>query len=516
MKIAGIDVDLQRLAAPVPISHGVVAVDDWLASARVVRDGGGRLLALWGSSSALGETVSVAYVIADGVLWLELPVKGEPATYPDLVSFFPTASRMQRAVADLSGLVADAGKDARPWLAHGAWPADYLPLRHDADPAPALADAALLDYAFVRVEGEGVHEIAVGPVHAGVIEPGHFRFSVVGEKVLRLEQRLGYTHKGVEQRMTQLAPLQACRLAGRVSGDSTVAYAWAYCMALESAVGCEISPRAAALRALLLERERIANHLGDLGALGNDAAFAFGLAQFSRLREDWLRLSKEVFGHRLMMDCVVPGGVAREIDSAGIDRLRQQCDAVEREVQLLHTIYDEHAGLQDRFMNTGFVSPALAAQLGLTGLAGRASAQCWDLRSDHPWPPYDRVQVTMATQRNGDVAARVAVRFDEVFESMRLIRGVLAELPAGPVQQDVGLPDHRCRGAGWVEGWRGELFVALELDGAAGRQRIRRCHLHDPSWQNWPVLEHAVIGNIVPDFPLINKSFNLSYSGQDL
>jgi Ni,Fe-hydrogenase III large subunit len=301
-----------------------------------------------------------------------------------------------------------------------------------------------------------------------------------------------------------------------VSGDSTVAYAWAYCMALESAAGCQIAPRAASLRALLLERERVANHLGDLGALGNDAAFAFGLAQFSRLREDWLRLSKDAFGHRLMMDCVIPGGVACDMDPATIDRLRRQCDAIETEVQTLRAVYEEHAGLQDRFIGTGRVTPALAAQLGLTGLAGRASGQAWDLRIDHPWAPYGRLQVRMATQRNGDVAARVAVRFDEVFESLRLIRAILAELVAGAVHQDLALPHHTSRGAGWVEGWRGEIFVALELDGAAHQHRILRCHCHDPSWQNWPVLEHAVIGNIVPDFPLINKSFNLSYSGQDL
>ncbi|MGC1176432.1 NADH-quinone oxidoreductase subunit C, partial [Polaromonas sp.] len=472
--------------------------------------------ALWGTAPAAGAAVCAAYVTAEGVVWLELPLPGGQTSYPDLVPAFPVAARMQRAVADLTGLRAAGATDQRPWLKHGAWPVDYFPLRHATEAAQDVPDAQLLDYAFVRVEGDGVHEIAVGPVHAGVIEPGHFRFSVVGEKVLRLEQRLGYTHKGIEQRMTQLPPLQAYRLAGRVSGDSTVAYAWAYGMALEAAAACDISSRASHLRALMLERERVANHLGDLGALGNDAAFAFGLSQFSRLREDWLRLSHAVFGHRLMMDCVVPGGVAGDIDGAHIDRLNRQCDVVEREVQTLRAVYDEHAGVQDRFMGTGRVSPALAAQLGLTGLAGRASAQAWDLRCDHPGPPYERLQVKMATQRNGDVAARVAVRFDEVLESLRLIQEILAELPAGPVHQALVLPDHASRGAGWVEGWRGEIFVALELDGAAGQHRIRRCHCHDPSWQNWPVLEHAIIGNIVPDFPLINKSFNLSYSGHDL
>ncbi len=184
------------------------------------------------------------------------------------------------------------------------------PLATAGAPAGAAAGTWPADYPFVRVEGDGVHEIAVGPVHAGIIEPGHFRFSVVGEKVLRLEQHLGYVHKGIERRFTELAPLQAFRLAGRVSGDSTVAYAWAYAMALESACGTAVPERADWLRALMLERERVANHLGDLGALGNDAALAFGLAQFSRLREDWQRLSQRAFGHRFMMDAVVPGGVA--------------------------------------------------------------------------------------------------------------------------------------------------------------------------------------------------------------
>jgi Ni,Fe-hydrogenase III large subunit len=215
---------------------------------------------------------------------------------------------------------------------------------------------------------------------------------VVGEKVLRLEQRLGYKHKGVEKRFTELPPLQAHRLAGRISGDSTVAYAWAYCMALESLATAEISERAGSLRALLLERERVANHLGDLGALGNDAAFAFGLAQFSRLREDWLRLSQEAFGHRLMMDCVVPGGVASDIDGV----VATACTPVRRDRTRsagMRQVYDEHAGLQDRFMTTGRVTPELAAQLGLTGLAGRASGQAADLRCDQHWPPYDRLAV---------------------------------------------------------------------------------------------------------------------------
>jgi len=263
----------------------------------------------------------------------------------------------------------------------------------------------------------------------------------------------------------------------------------------------------------MLERERVANHLGDLGALGNDASFGFGLAQFSRLREDWLRASKRVFGHRLMMDGIVPGGVAADVAADALGAMKTECDALEREVLILRSIYDDHAGLQDRFIMAGRVLPELAARLGLTGLAGRASAQAVDLRFRPSWRPYDALEVRMAHHKNGDVAARVWVRFEETLESLRLIRAICAGLPAGATAAEVRLPGAAASGAGWVEGWRGEILVALELDAAGA---IRRCHCHDPSWQNWPVLEHAAMDNIVPDFPLINKSFNLTYSGHDL
>ena len=515
MLVPGMFLGLRRLAGPLPVWHAGVGADDWLAAAGAVREGGGRLVALWGSDAS-GLAAHAAYAVQDGLVWLELRLPADRPSCPDLAPVFPAAARMQRASADLLGINAQDAVDVRPWLNHGAWPADYFPLRQSALAGEAPAGGSVANYPFVRVEGDGVHEIPVGPVHAGTIEPGHFRFSVVGEKVLRLEQRLGYTHKGIERRFTEFAPLQAHRLAARMSGDSTVAGAWAYCMALESAAACEVPPRAAWLRALMLERERVANHLGDLGALGNDAALAFGLAQFSRLREDWLRLSAEVFGHRLMMDRVVPGGVAQDVDPAAAQRIHRQCDEIEREVRVLRVVYDEHAGLQDRFLSTGRVRPALAAQLGLAGMAGRASGQAWDLRSDHAFAPYDGLDVKMATHRNGDVAARVIVRFEEVFESLRLIRAIATGLPAGAFCREPVLPLEPAIGAGWVEGWRGDILVALEIDASAPGGRIRRCHCHDPSWHNWPVLEHAVIGNIVPDFPLINKSFNLSYSGHDL
>ena len=518
MQLCGIDGDFVRLPGPLPMWRKEVNATQWAAAAVAAKVAGGRLVSVWGSDARArsgGFTVSAAYAIQEGLVLLVLPLGAEGAPFPDISDTYPGAARMQRGIADLLGLQVAGASDAhdtRPWLRHLSWPADYFPLRKEVSGLERFADSAEGEYAFVQVEGEGVHEIAVGPVHAGIIEPGHFRFSVVGEKVLRLEDRLGYTHKGTEKLFERSAPLEAHRVAGRISGDSTVAYAWAYCMALESITGYQTAEYADLMRALLLERERVANHLGDLGALGNDAGLAFGLAQFSLLREAWLRLSKELFGHRLMMDCIVPGGVGVTVDQAASAKLIQQCKDIENEVCRLHAIYDEHAGLQDRFIGTGRVLPHLAAKLGLCGMAGRASGQAYDLRSDQLWFPYDQLDMRMATHRNGDVAARVILRFEEIYESLRLIRALCPRLLAStPAAAGANLTVADGVGMGWVEGWRGDVLIALELaDG-----KIERCHCRDPSWHNWPILQHAVVGNIVPDFPLINKSFNLNYSGHD-
>jgi Ni,Fe-hydrogenase III large subunit/Ni,Fe-hydrogenase III component G len=486
--------------------------DEWRSVMEDLRTAGGRLVALWASREGSVDYIRAAALAEPQGFIVSLPVRGErdDTSYPGLDDLFPAATRMQRAILDLSGLRA-TDADRRPWLRHSAWPVGYHPL---TDPAAPSAGRATLDhYEFVRVEGDGVHEIPVGPVHAGTIEPGHFRFSVVGEKVLRLEQRLGYVHKGIEQRFTQLPILEAHRLAARVSGDSAVAYSWAFAQALEGVTGTEVPARGTWLRALCLELERLANHLGDLGALGNDAGFAFGLIQFSRLKELLLRTQEQALGARYLMDAIVPGGVSCNLGEFGSGRLFACVGAVARETAKLRAIYDEHDGLRDRFTGAGTVSPELAVQLGLTGLAGRASGQASDLRIDMPCAPYTELAAAKSSRSEGDVAARVAVRFDEVQESCRLVEEILTRMPTGHRQTEVDLPLGGLVGAGLIEGWRGPVFIALET-GEGGT--IRRCHPHDPSWQNWPVLEHAVIGNIVPDFPLINKSFNLSYSGHDL
>jgi Ni,Fe-hydrogenase III large subunit len=484
--------------------------DTWHPLAGDIAATGARLLALWTERAPAAVHAAFSSDGATLVLGLELPY-GD-MTYPSIADLFPAAARMQRAAADLTG-VAALDADSRPWLRHSAWPAEYKPLaprsvdyRGDGTPP---AD----DYPFVRVSGDGVHEIPVGPVHAGIIEPGHFRFSIVGEKVLRLEERLGYVHKGIERLFARTKLDAGHRVAARVSGDSAVAFSWAYCQALEGIAGADVPPRALWLRALALEGERIANHLGDLGALGNDAGFAFGLAQFSRLKELWLRALDAALGARYLNDFVVPGGVAREARDEMLARLADCARGIGAEATAIRSIYDEHAGVRDRFVAAGTVTPELARRLGLVGLAGRASGQAYDLRADLPCAPYAELGVQKAAREEGDVAARVAVRFDELAESVRLVREIVERVPPGGTRAAVAEPPAGAAGIGLVEGWRGPVMVALRA-GADGY--VGRCHPHDPSWQNWPVLEHAIIGNIVPDFPLINKSFNLSYSGHDL
>ena len=523
MKLLGSSVEFAAQAgAGTPVWRGCTAArEDLLDFATAAHQAGGRIAAIWGADARREAGVfrlNCVFGLDEGHAWLTLDLPATDPVYPDLAGLFPAANRMQRATCDLVGIASD-GPDQRPWLRHGGWPAGWYPLRRDAAGAPAEPPAhenRPTDYDFVQVGGEGAHEIPVGPIHAGIIEPGHFRFSVVGERVLRLEQRLGYQHKGVERLMMGADIARGAQLVGRVSGDTSVGYAWAYAMAVEAACGVEPPPRALALRALLLERERVANHLGDLGALGNDAAFGFGLTQFSRLREDWQRLNQRLFGHRMLMDRIVPGGVAVDADDNALAAIVEQCTAFGDDVRALRAIYDDHAGLQDRFATTGIIDAALARELSLTGMAARSAGLLLDGRAHRqgytPPAPWATLGVRPVTDEGGDVAARVAVRFDEILESLRLLRQIALGLPGGAVRVEVA-PRPGGAGLGVVEAWRGEVVVGVEFD-AAGR--IARAHPHDPSWQAWLALEHAVPRDIVPDFPLINKSFNLSYSGADL
>jgi Ni,Fe-hydrogenase III component G len=410
MRLNELPIEAEPLAGAMPAFCATVPAVELRLICEQARARKARLVALWGSDETLragGYALHLAIAFPSGLLWLSVPLSREDPCYPGITDIYPSANRMQRAAADLLGIAPSAEADRRKWLRHAAWPEDAFPLRKDFD-ATGRPGRDEDRYAFVTVGGEGVHEIPVGPVHAGTIEPGHFRFSIVGEKILRLEERLGYKHKGIEKRFEAMTLEEGAKLAGRVSGDSTVAYAWAYAMAVEGATGTVPPPRALALRGILLELERIANHLGDLGYLGNDVALSFGFFQFWRLKEDLLRTNAGLFGHRYLMDLIAPGGVAKNLSRREAELLVEHIESIRREVVTLKSIYDEHAGAQDRFIMTGQVLPELAERMGLTGLAGRASGIAHDLRVDHPISPWQQLDPRMASHTRAAPSPRAS------------------------------------------------------------------------------------------------------------
>jgi Ni,Fe-hydrogenase III large subunit len=348
-------------------------------------------------------------------------------------------------------------------------------------------------------------------VHAGIIEPGHFRFTANGETVVRLEERLGYVHKGIEGLMAGADIARGAKLAECTSGDSTVAYGIAFARAVEAAAGIEAPPRAHFVRALMAELERLANHFGDIGAICNDASFAMIHAHCGILRERTLRTADFCFGHRLMRGCVVPGGIAADLNAQDIVTLQALIREAREKFPALVRLYDDTASLQDRTVSTGILKPELARQFGAGGHVGRASGRAFDTRRAFAYPPYDALTFEVPVLEEGDVNARVWIRIREVEQSLSLIEQILARAPDGAVRIDV--PPRAGEGMAMVEAFRGDVLVWLRLD---ERGRILRCHLRDPSWFQWPLLEAVIEGNIVADFPLCNKSFNCSYSGHDL
>ena len=498
-----------------PAQRLVLDSEDWGKVAALAAELGCRWAGLWGDPRDAGAAVRACLERGGDYLILETEV---PFSHPILASHapsFPGAERMERHLQDLLGIALLDHPDSRRWTRHQAWSEGDFPLRPDfpaagRSPKRTPADA---DYPFVPVQGSGVYEIPVGPVHASIIEPAHFRFQAVGEEILRLEARLGYTHKGTEKIAVGRDPGSLARLAGRVSGDSTVAHTWAACMAMERASGCATPTRAVYLRALLAERERIANHLGDIGAVCNDVGFAFANVQCARLREDWQRRSREIFGHRLLMDVVIPGGVACDLTERGAAILRADHQALRRALEPLFAIIDDYPSLEDRLLGAGLLSADDARALGCTGYMGKASGQEFDVRGACPYPPYDACPMTVPVRSEGDIAARMRVRMHEVRMTLDWLDGLLEALPAGDIAVALPAPAPNAEGLGMVEGWRGEILTYVRFDEAG---RIGRFFPRDPSWFTWPALERLIHDNIVPDFPVCNKSVNASYSGHDL
>jgi Ni,Fe-hydrogenase III large subunit len=486
-----------------PWPRAIVSEAGWQAATGELVAGRATLLGFWGESAAVhmallaevNEIAVVSFERADG--W-----------FPSVARAHPPALRLERTIHDLFGLDAKGAGDNRPWLDHGTW-GGQAPLGSNKRSSAAKAEP----YRFLSAEGEALHQIAVGPVHAGIIEPGHFRFTASGEHVVRLEQRLGYVHKGIEAMLAGASLDQAARLAGRTSGDSTVAYGFAFARAVEAAFRVDSPPRANYLRAVMAEIERLANHLGDIGAICNDASFALMHAQTGILRERCLRAADAAFGHRLMMDVIVPGGVAHDIAPGGADQIRQLVAEIRRIFPRLIELYDNTTSLQDRTVTTGIVKCEYARQFGAGGYVGRASGRTFDARQAIGYAPYDQLSFEVPVLDAGDVNARVWIRIREVEQSLTLIDQILARLPQGETRVAVMPKGEACEGMALVEAFRGDVLVWLRLDGDG---RVARCHLRDASWFQWPLLEAAIEQNIVADFPLCNKSFNCSYSGVDL
>jgi len=505
----------EPLAGFAPARTIRVQAEDWGRLAHQAQQWGCRWVAGWGEDQDGDIGVYACFEKDAGYLLACTQVAKANPVLPSHTPHYPAANRPERHIQDLYGIAFSDHPDTRRWTRHRAWKSSQYPLRKDFPAAGTPAAQTPPDdaYRFLFAHGAGVYEIPVGPVHAGIIEPGHFRFQAVGEQVLNLEERLGYVHKGIEKIAEGRGPEGLARLAGRVSGDTTVAHSWAACMAMEKAAGVEVPERALFLRAIMAERERIANHLGDIGAVCNDVAFSFSFYQFGRLREEWQRLSRDAFGHRFMMDRVLPGGVAGDLSALVIESMHAQNSVVRQELDKLITIQNELPSLEDRLVTTGYLSPELAVTLGCLGYVGRASGVDFDLRRDAPYAPYDRLDVHVPCYKYGDVAARVRVRVEEIRVSLEMIETLLTELPDGNIRADWRAPAAGSEGLGLVEGWRGEILAYVRF-GANGT--IARYYPRDPSWLNWPALEHLIHDNIVPDFPVCNKSVNGSYSGHDL
>ncbi len=477
---------------------------DWLTIAQELGKGGGDLLGLWGEKDNVHLALRVAGAAAPCVVSLRM----KNAEFPSVGRYHAPAIRLERALRDLYG--ACAARHRRTG-GRGSIMAPGACARRSA--AGALDACAIRRRTiFCRRWAKGLHQIPVGPVHAGIIEPGHFRFTANGETVVRLEERLGYVHKGIDGLLTDTDIERAARVVARISGDSTVAYSFAFARAVEEAMQIDPPPRAKILRGVMAELERIANHLGDIGAICNDASFSIIHAHCGIFRERVLAAADRAFGHRLMMDRIVPGGT--EDAGPGAARgLQVMLDEIEKPFAEIVRLYDDtpslagsHLQHRHRQQGSGRDNGRPAAMSAAPRAAISTPAAIFPMRPTTTAP----FEVPVFTA--GDVDARVWVRIREIEQSISLLKRWLANLPAGPTRVDLQSAEFASEGIAMTEAFRGDVLVWVRIvDG-----RIARCHARDASWFQWPLLEAAIENNIVADFPLCNKSFNCSYSGHDL
>jgi Ni,Fe-hydrogenase III large subunit/Ni,Fe-hydrogenase III component G len=442
---------------------------------------------------------------------LKTPIPENVPSFPSLAAELPAINWQEREIQDWFGLEAAGHPNPRRVALHDNWP-DVHPLRKSFPLDSVLPPLEGERHVYRPTYGEGVFQIPVGPVHAGVIEPGHFNFAVAGEPILYLQLRMFYTHKGTEKLFENLPIHRAVFLAESISGDSAFSHGTAFCQAVERAAEIEVPKRAQFMRTILLELERIANHVADVGAIATDVGFAIANAHAGRVRELVVGLNEALTGSRVLRGMVAVGGVRRDWQRDQVEAIGKTLNVVEREFRDLVAIIQSSDSTRDRLEHTGILRPDKALTLGIVGVAGRASGIDRDIRRDHPYEAYSQLPFKVPVYQAGDVRHRMQVRIDEVGESFQLIRAALARLPEGshhaPTQP---MPPGRCA-MGAVEGWRGEIVHWVRTGEG---NRIERCKVKDPSINNWPAIVEAVEGNIIADFPVINKSFNLSYSGTD-
>jgi len=447
--------------------------------------------------------------------WLILmtELSGDDRLFPSITPRIHAAKWYEREIRDMFGLIAEGHPDLRRLVRHEHWPKGTHPLKKDF-PWDHTMGRQEGEYRFRQIEGEGVFEVPVGPIHAGIIEPGHFRFSVAGEPIMQLEIRHFWKHRGIEKLFENLGWTGGVALAEKVSGDSSFGHSLSYCQAVESLLGIEIPLRARFLRSLFLELERLHNHIGDVGAICNDAAYALALAHCGRMKERIMQLNDFLTGSRFLRGVNRVGGLSVDLSRDRLNTVVRQVNNVDEDFTELSRIIFHNASLTDRLETTGILKEQTARDHGVMGVVGRASSIDRDIRRDRPFAAYDHLTFKVPNYRYGDVRARLRVRIDEVHQTIGLIRQMLENLPEGPISTALPLPP---RPGDWalsaVEGWRGEILYFV-MAGEEGK--IHRCKVRDPSFVIWPAIQFAVLGNIIPDFPLINKSFNLSYAGTDL
>lgn len=464
----------------------------------------------------LGSGYGVYYVFANKEQGLLLVIKTMiTANRPEIQSLSNTihaAAGYEREIQDLFGIIPVGHPDAKRLVFHSNWPVNVYPLRKsfDVHHKPPLAKEEI---SFRKVEGEGVYEIPVGPVHAGIIEPGHFRFSVAGEPIINLEAQLYYVHKGIEKLAEGQTIEKGLYLAERISGDETFTNSLAYCQAIEEISGIKAPLRAEYTRVLFAELERLTSHLGDLGGVCLDAAYGFATFQFRMIRGWAYAMADELCGLRFLRSVNKLGGVRKDFVSGKEASLIRQLEKIRSELEDTVAIVKSNSLFTDRVENTGILETQIAKDLNAVGPAGRASGICHDVRRSFPYAVYDALDFRIPEHNNGDINCRLNTKIEECFESINLMIQAIEKMPSGAVLEPVikVAPYHFA--FGMTEAPRGEN-IHWVMTGE--NNTIYRYKIRTPSFCNWPALCHAVNGNIVPDFPLINKSFNLSYAGNDL